>query len=318
MKKAAWLITLVLTLAALTLPRPARANWFIDSQGRLSLNLFRWVLGESDEHKDEEKKEEKKNEDNSGKHEEEDKQETKTVTVDPATGTVTKIETKSSGETETEIKFTTGEKIKTEVRGNESITKIEREGLEVKLVREGDKFVIKTETDEGEEVELEEENEFKIEERLGKNEIKVATGSGEENELVFSRNGIGAATAFPLSVDLATNNLIVTTPAGSKIVTVLPDQAVQNLLIANVIDRLSGPVVAAAVNQGTLTGLEGIIALAEQNGLPVYEISGLSDQKLLGFIPVTIATTAQVSSETGEILDTQKSALNTLVDLISF
>lgn len=308
MKKSAWLIVTILLTLTLILPRPARAFWFIDSSGRLSLDLLRFVLGESDDNSG------KKEEDNSGKREEE----TKTVTVDPATGTITKIETKSSGETETEIKFTTGEKIKTEIRDGRSITKIEREGLEVKLIREGDKFVIKTETDDGSEVELEEENEFRIEERLGKNEIKVATGSGEGNELVFSRNGIGAATNFPLSVDLATNNLIITTPAGTKTVTVLPDQAVQNLLIANVIDRLSGPVVAAALNQGTLTGLEGIVTLGEQNGLPVYEIAGLSDQKLLGFIPVVIATTAQVSAETGEIVATQKSALNTLIDLISF
>ena len=41
-------------------------------------------------------------------------------------------------------------------------------------------------------------------------------------------------------VNLETNELIVTTPKGTKTVTILPDKAVENMLAANVLDQLGG------------------------------------------------------------------------------
>ena len=115
-----------------------------------------------------------------------------------------------------------------------------------------------------------------------------------------------AETKFPLSVNLATNELIVTTPAGERVVTVLPDQAVQNMLAANVIDQLGA------------TPEETGVTLGERQGVPVYEIPGVKQRKLLGFIPVTIEQTAIVSAETGELVATEDvSLVERVVDLLS-
>jgi hypothetical protein len=63
---------------------------------------------------------------------------------------------------------------------------------------------------------------------------------GKDNAAYVIRNRIAAQSHFPLSVNLETNQLIVTTPQGTKIVTVLPDKAVENMLAANVLDQIGG------------------------------------------------------------------------------
>ena len=70
-----------------------------------------------------------------------------------------------------------------------------------------------------------------------KNDIIIR--SSNSASLVI-RNKIFAQTHFPLMVNLETNELIVTTPKGTKTVTILPDKAVENMLAANVLDQLGG------------------------------------------------------------------------------
>ena len=98
----------------------------------------------------------------------------------------------------------------------------------------------------------------------------------------------------------------------------MPDQAVQNLIVTNVVNRLGGSAVVSAVRTGEVSTLSQVVTLGERNGVPIYEINGLSDQKLLGFIPVTIPKTVTMSAETGEVLSTQSSPVNRLIDLLSF
>lgn len=148
------------------------------------------------------------------------------------------------------------------------------------------------------------------------NQIKIATD--EANRFVIQRGVTGAVSQFPLSIDLATNTLIVNTPSGEKNVTVLPDQAVQNLIVANVVSRLGRSTLVNSVRTGEVLTLSQIVILGEKNGIPIYEINGISDQKLLGFIPVAIEKTVEVSAETGVVLSTQTSLVNRLIDLISF
>lgn len=62
----------------------------------------------------------------------------------------------------------------------------------------------------------------------------------KDNASYVIRARVAAKTNFPLQVNLETNELIVTTPKGSKVVTVLPDKAVENMLAANVLDQLGG------------------------------------------------------------------------------
>lgn len=68
----------------------------------------------------------------------------------------------------------------------------------------------------------------------------VISVRAKNNAAYVIRNRTAAKTSFPLQVNLNTNELIVTTPKGAKIVTVLPDKAVQNMLAANVLDQVGG------------------------------------------------------------------------------
>ncbi len=135
--------------------------------------------------------------------------------------------------------------------------------------------------------------------------------------MVVARGEIGALSNFPLQIDLNTNQLIASTSAGPRTLTILPDQAVQNMLAANVISRLDPAFLQQAARSGGLTSVSGVIALGERNGVPVYEIAGLRDQRLLGFIPVTTSIRVVVSAETGQTVTQEQSLLANIIDALS-
>lgn len=225
----------------------------------------------------------------------------------------------SGNETENEVETEIASEeatVKTRSKKTESRTDVFANGVKVRIEQKEGRLIIKGETDEGDEIVLGEQELFKIEERLDKNTIKIATGSG--NSFIFARGTIGAQSKFPLSVDLATNALTVNTPAGVKVVTVLPDAAVANMLAANVISRLSSEATASATTSAALKGVGDIVLFGLRSGVPVYEISGLSNQKFLGFIPVVIPAKVIVSAETGALVTKETTPLNTLLDLVSF
>lgn len=247
---------------------------------------------------------------------ENDDNESEVEYIDPVTGFKTKTEIRGD-ESQTEMEFGEGERVRTEVRDGRTRTDVYSGGVKVRLERKADgRLKISAENEAGEEVELGDDEIFSIRERLETDTIRV--GTGEDDSFVFARGNAGAQTQFPLSVNLETNELIVTTPAGERTVTVLPDAAVSNLLVANIIDRLGPDALAAAAQNAELGSVESIVNLGERNGVPIYEISGVSDQRLLGFIPVEIERTAVVSAETGEILDINTPILDTLLDTLSF
>lgn len=222
----------------------------------------------------------------------------------------------------TEIRFSDDTRVKTRVEDNRTRTDIFQGGTKVRLERRDGETRIKVENEEtGEEadlpVETDEDNEIlEIRERAERDSVTVST-SGDR--FVIRRNDVGALAHFPLSVDLSTNTLTVTTPAGDRAVTILPDQAVQNMLAANVIDRVGGPTFTQLAQENPGLSLGQIVRLIQtQQGALAYEVPGIRQQRLLGFIPVVIETTAIVSAETGELLDTQSSLPNRLLDLVSF
>lgn len=236
--------------------------------------------------------------------------------VDPITGFKSKTEIRGD-ESQTEMEFGEEERVRTEVRDGRTRTDVYSNGVKVRLERTAEgRLRISAENESGEEVELGDDEIFSIRERLESQTIRV--GAGEGNSFVFARGNAGAQTNFPLSVDLETNELVVNTPAGERTVTVLPDAAVLNLLVANVIDRLGPDELSAATQNAEIGSVESIIALGERNGVPIYEINGISDQRLLGFIPVEIERTAVVSAETGEIIDLNTPIVDTIVDALSF
>lgn len=102
------------------------------------------------------------------------------------------------------------------------------------------------------EVEDEDGDEFEIEDEEEQESTESAefdTDPDDDNSLEIKAHGnaalvisnkLAAQTNFPLRVNLDTNELIVNTPKGAKIVTVLPDAAVANMLAANVLDQIGG------------------------------------------------------------------------------
>lgn len=226
--------------------------------------------------------------------------------------TETKID---SDETETEIRLSEAERIRTRTRDGRTRIDITSGGIKTRFEFRDDRVVIKAKEEDGTELELEDDSLFEIEDRLAKDDIKIATAGAEK--FLLQKGVAGAITTFPISVDLATNTIFVKTPSGQRVVAVLPEQAIQNLIAANVINRLGDQTIIDGVLNSNVSSISQLITLEERNGLPVYEIGGVSDKKLLGFIPVTVERDVTVSAKTGEVVSTNESLANRFIDLFS-
>lgn len=229
-------------------------------------------------------------------------------------GTVIRTEVKDD-EVRTETRFPSGIRVKTREEEDRTRVDIYEGATKLRLERRDDRTIVKLENEEGEEVELPEQDMdeiFKIEEKE-EEDVKISLF---EQGFLITRGALGAKTDFPVTVDLLTNELIIITPAGEKIVTVLPDRAVFNMLAANVINQVRGLPFTEQVGAGlTLEDIVNLIATEE--GVLAYEIPGVSNQKFLGFLPVGIFKTAVVSVETGELLQVKQPILLRLLDAFS-
>lgn len=298
------LVILLVLVYGLVKASPAMAIWYVDGQG----NLIDWfsgqVLGDDDEHEEEDEHEEDEEEEHKEEKHEEDEVKTEAEYFDSAQGAYVKTKTEA-GKTKTEIKYLTGEEVKVETEDGEA--EIEYEGDDDnKMKLKNENGIIKIES-EGKEMDL--GDELVMMEREDKHQIRISTASGKT--MKFMRNNRAAKTDLPISIDLDTNELVITTAKGSKTVTVLPDQAVANMLAANVFDRVKD-------KDDEIDDSVELVEIEDEDGELVYEIQGVSDQKLLGLVPVTVETTAVVSATTGELVETQKTLANNLIDLVSF
>lgn len=100
---------------------------------------------------------------------------------------------------------------------------------------------------------------------------------------------VAATTNFPLTVDLETNSIAVTTPIGTVNVRQLPAKAIQQVLAANVIDTVTSTELAETEKETT-----------DPNRQVVYRIKGVKDTRFLGLIKVDAPILAEVSALTGE------------------
>lgn len=142
--------------------------------------------------------------------------------------------------------------------------------------------------------------------------IMVPTVATSAGKMGFISNNEGAISAFPLKIDKATNSLIVTTPSGEKTVTVLPDAAIKNMLASKVMSF-----VTSVKAEGELASTDKLITLIEKDGMLVYEIDGIREYKLLGFIPLKSQVKAFVSAENGQVIKSEQSLLGRVLNRIA-
>lgn len=220
---------------------------------------------------------------------------------------------------ETEIRTADGLRIKTKVEDGKTKIEIRNGELKLKYVVENGRVVLKAENEAGKELELEDKEKEKIEDavkhELEAEGVKVVKAT-QTSTPTFAKNQIAAKTDFPLSIDVTTKQLIVTTPAGQKVVTVLPDQAVQNLLATGVINRVETPPTDTTLTN-QLGTVSGIVKLTIRNNETVYEVNGVKTHRVLGFIPVSTPVKAFVSTETGTPVAQQQSVLTSIIDFLS-
>lgn len=219
-------------------------------------------------------------------------------------------------EVRTEVRFGEGERIRVRTKDGRTRVEVTSAGVKTKLEYRDGRVVVKAEAEGETEQELEDDAILAISQRLDDRGIRVATAAGER--FVLQQGATGAVTKFPLTIDLATNTLVVNTPAGERPVAVLPGQAVTGLLVAQIVSQIGGQRVAELATSGELTGVKQLVTLAVREGVSVYEIVGLSNQRLLGLIPVAVERTAVVSAETGELVTVRESLLNRVMDALAF
>jgi hypothetical protein len=153
----------------------------------------------------------------------------------------------------------------------------------------------------------------------GKNEVMGAhtsTGSprvvmdGGQKGFIVATDG--AITDFPLKVDEETGTLTVTTPSGEKVVAILPDAAIKNMLAAKVMSY-----VTSVKAEGELASTDKLVKLIEKDGVLLYEIDGVREHKLLGLIPLKSNVKAFVSAENGQVVKTEQSLLGRILSRIA-
>ena len=179
-----------------------------------------------------------------------------------------------------------------------------------------------------------------IEDVLDDEDAQVASDGGG---FIVKRH-LGARSHFPLSINPETNELIVTTPAGTKIVTTLPDTAVHNMLTKGILSKIGGGIASSsgdlggddedegdeeATDSGVIVGVnsegetvsvnegEGDIQLTEEDGQLVYKIKGSLKQKFVGVVPIDLERVVNVSAETGEVVSIQESFFTSMLNFFS-
>lgn len=203
------------------------------------------------------------------------------------------------------------EKVEIQVENHKSQINAAAEGTQVEIKTEDNgSLSFKAKKADGTEVQLETHALDNINEALKENDVEIGTTSARGFSITNKETQ--AETQFPISVDLANKVLSVSTPNGQKDLTVLPDQAVQNLLNQKIIDRVAQTATSTSGAQLQLVQLR----LFANN--PVFQVQGVDDKKLFGLVPVGVQKTTLVSAQTGQVVNTNMDLVNTILNLFSF
>lgn len=124
--------------------------------------------------------------------------------------------------------------------------------------------------------------------------LAIKINEGGSFDLVSS--GISASTDLPVEVDGEEGKVYV---ANTEL-TVNPDQVADEAI--------------------TNAGVETVesVSITKENGVTVYKVVGLDNQKFLGLFDVTLPKTLYYSVDTNTLISESKSAIQNLIDAFSF
>lgn len=147
-----------------------------------------------------------------------------------------------------------------------------------------------------------------INEALKEQNIEIGTSSA--NQLSITSQNVQALTTLPISLNPQTNTLSVTTPQGTKNLTVLPNQAVSTVLQQNLLSSITSQISSSGSSSATTQ-------LTVLNNQPVFAVDGVLQKKLLGLFPIGYAKTVYVSATNGQVVSTTQSPLNAILEAFS-
>ncbi len=130
------------------------------------------------------------------------------------------------------------------------------------------------------------ENLIEIEARGNTNNLKIGESDGQ---FVIEENGVIAKTSFPITIDPIKNELSVKTNSGSRLISILPYEAVVALQRAKIMDK------------------SGDVSLGENsNGELQYSINGQKEVSLFNLATIKADIKSVVSASNGEIVKTDE------------
>lgn len=145
---------------------------------------------------------------------------------------------------------------------------------------------------------------------IDKNELIVRAGDESrvrirtsQNNFVISREGINAISKFPISVDDATGEIFVKTPAGDVQLKAMPDTIVQKAQASDGLDVVES--VGFATQPNEVSNLE-------------YVVTGTKAEKLLGVFALNIPSSLIYDAQTGGFVRNDQGFVTRILDLFSF
>lgn len=142
------------------------------------------------------------------------------------------------------------------------------------------------------------------EEHVDSIELRVRDGvrvSNAPDGFVLESNSVTAKTTLPVQVDVATRQLFVVTPQGTKTITTLPEE---------VISTVEGSGFSGKVN--------GEVQLEAKGEDVVYKVQAQRQKRMFGFLPITVTQDLEVSAVTGAVVATQQSLPDRILNFFSF
>lgn len=276
MQKTAIVTILSLVLFSL-LAIPARADYLYDRSGTL-LTIDGSVLGDETTETDAATSQVSASGSEAEKKREEQKREQAKKTLEREIESRKKINEKNELKSQLELRTEDGKfKLKQEIK--DKMGRVISKDVELK---EGESLHIENER--GERTEIKPMVMDRIEERQeSREERKEEMVENREQKLEIIKDKVKARTDFNLTVN-EDNELIVTKPDGSsRVVTVLPDQAVAKLQ-----------------EKGILVEGETPELTENEAGEAVYKVSKEEERRFLG-IALKFRRESEVSAETGEV-----------------